>query len=253
MWGVLQTGFQRSFFQTLTHIGLASLWVMPVIGARPAWRILFAMLSGVLFHVVSELGYYEWVMKRPGIDGGPLGFLTWTMPLVLGTLAYDLVSVNRFPIRQLLFAGTAVMLLGYALSCLAVVTGPNASSVASRPTGFLVEPPFVPPSHPVSIWTMSQRAGSVSYVTFGAGFSMVVYALFVLACDVKSLQLGFLRTLGANALAGYVVHILVNGAVKPFVPKDSPLAFVFCGFAVSLGICYVFLRQMERNKVYWRL
>ena len=31
---------------------------------------------------------------------------------------------------------------------------------------------------------MSQRTGSISYLTFSAGFSLAVYALFVLACDL---------------------------------------------------------------------
>ena len=26
------------------------------------------------------------------IDGGPLGFLTWTIPLLVGSLAYDVVA-----------------------------------------------------------------------------------------------------------------------------------------------------------------
>jgi peptidoglycan/LPS O-acetylase OafA/YrhL len=153
----------------------------------------------------------------------------------------------------MLTAGVVVMALGYLLACLKLFKPPNHYSAASHWSTLLVEPPFVPPVQPVNIWTMSQRAGSVSYLTFGAGLSLVVYALFVLACDRGPLQIGLLRTLGANALAGYILHMLVNSAVKPFVPKDSPLWYVFCGFGVSLGLCYVFLRYMERNKLYLRL
>ncbi len=252
--GVLQTAFQRSFFQTLTHIGVTSIWVLPVIGARPAWRILFAVFSGILFHVLSEFGYYEWVMKRPGIDGGPLGFLTWTIPLVLGTLTYDLIaSANRFRIGWMVCGAAVVMVIGYALSCLNLVAEPNHWSSGAEWNTLLVEPPFVPPTRPVNIWTMSQRGGSVSYLTFGAGFSFAVYALFVLACDSNSLQIGLFRTLGTNALAGYILHSLVNQAIKPFIPKDSPLWYVLCGFAVSFGLCYLFLRYMERNKLHLRL
>ncbi len=251
IWGVLLTAFQREFFQTLTHIGVTALWIMPVIAARPAWRILYAVASAVLFHGLSEWAYYDWVMARPGIDGGPLGFLTWTIPMIAGTLACDaLTGRDRLPVGRLLAGAAVLMVLGYGLSCLNHLTPPNSFSAA---TDALVEPPFVPPVQPVNIWTMSQRAGSVSYLTFGAGFALAVYALFVLACDTGRLRIGIFRTLGTNALAGYIIHDLVNAAVKPFVPKDSPLWYVFTGFGVSLLICYLFLRYLEKQRLFLKL
>jgi hypothetical protein len=280
--GVLTTAFQRNFFQTLTHIGVTSLWIMPVIAARPAWRIGYAVASGVAFHLLSVYGYYGWVLKRPGIDGGPLGFLTWTIPMIAGTLAFDAMSPNSWvarpdqregrgdaasdhalsgratpslgtPIGELLRDGVFLMLLGYALSCLNLVTPPNSVSGATSWTAYLNEPPFTPPSHAINIWTMSQRAGSVTYLTFGAGFALAVFALFVLACDRGPLRLGIFRTLGTNALVGYILHELVNRAVKPFVPKDSPLWFVLLGFGVSSAICYLFLRYLEKQRLFLKL
>lgn len=280
--GVLGAAFQRNFFQTLTHIGVTSLWIMPVIAARPGWRIAYAVGSGVAFHLLSVYGYYDWVLKRPGIDGGPLGFLTWTIPMIAGTLVYDAMSVSGWVARpdqregrgvaasdhalsgratpylgtsvtRLLRDGVFLMLLGYGLSCLNLVTPPNSVSDATSWTAYLNEPPFVPPSHAINIWTMSQRAGSVTYLTFGAGFALAVYALFVLACDRAPLRLGIFRTLGTNALAGYILHEMINRAVKPFVPKDSPLWFVLLGFGVSLAICYVFLRYLEKQRLFLKL
>src|SRR5688572_12261072 len=91
--GVLAAAFQRNFFQTLTHIAVTTLWIMPVIAARPAWRVAWAVGSAALFYALSEWGgYYEWVLRRPGIDGGPLGFLTWTIPMIVGTLAHDVMA-----------------------------------------------------------------------------------------------------------------------------------------------------------------
>src|SRR5436309_2931340 len=37
--GFLRTAFRREYFQTLVHIALASLWVMPAIAAGPALRL----------------------------------------------------------------------------------------------------------------------------------------------------------------------------------------------------------------------
>src|SRR5262249_28479240 len=79
--------------QALVHIGLTVLSSLPVILA-PGWvRVLFAVASGGLHVYLSYAGYYSWNMTSPvGIDGGPLGFLAWTIPLVAGTLAYDVVA-----------------------------------------------------------------------------------------------------------------------------------------------------------------
>jgi surface polysaccharide O-acyltransferase-like enzyme len=145
------------------------------------------------------------------------------------------------------------MVLGYGLSCLNAVTPPNAQDSALSTPDYFVAPPFVPPSKPVNYWTMSQRAGSVSYLVFGAGFSLALFALFVLVCDRWSLRLGLFRTLGTNALAAYVIHDLVMEAVKPWTPKDAPLWFVFLMFGVFLAICYLFVRYLERHRIHLRL
>jgi hypothetical protein len=46
---------------------------------------------------------------------------------------------------------------------------------------------------------------------------------------------------------------MVAAAVKPWVPKDSPLWWVWIGFAVFLAICWVILRYMEKHKLYLKL
>lgn len=103
------------------------------------------------------------------------------------------------------------------------------------------------------MWTMSQRAGSVSYMVFSAGFSMLVFALAVLLADFWKWRLGLFRTLGVNALAGYVLHDWINSAVRPFVPKDSPIDYAFLGFTISFLACYVILRGFEKQKIYFRI
>src|SRR5262245_40071414 len=50
---LLQNDLKRRPFQTLTHIGITSLWVLPVIGARPGFRIAYAAASAVLFGCLS--------------------------------------------------------------------------------------------------------------------------------------------------------------------------------------------------------
>jgi predicted acyltransferase len=240
-WGFLSQGFRREPFQTLVHIGLTALWIAPVIGAgtRALWAYL--LTSAALHLGLSGWFYFDWAWNTPVIDGGPLGFLSWTIPTLVGALAYDAMA-NRpqGEVGRLLATAAALMAAGYGLSCLG---------------GSVPPPPFVQPTADqiVDLWTMSQRTGSVSYMTFSAGFSLFVYTLFVLACDRAPLRVGIFRTFGQNPLAAYLVHSVVAGAVKPYVPKDSPAGFLVFGFLLYFGICYLFIHSLEKNRIFLRL
>src|SRR3954469_25756158 len=237
--GFAATAFQRSLFQTLVHIALTSIWVLPVIAAGTLARVAFLVGSAGLHLWLSQRFYFDWAWNRPVIDGGPLGFLTWTIPLLVGSLAYDVVASGGPGVVRRLLAGSVVLMgLGYRLSCLA---GAPASL------------PFVPPEGPISPWSMSQRSGSGSYLTFSTGFSLAVFALFVVACDRGGLRVGAFRAFGRNALAAYILHSLVAGAVKPYVPVDAPGWYVAAGFLVYFGINELFVRSLEKNGVFLRL
>lgn len=250
----LVRALRTELFQALVHIGVTCLWILPVIGKTPSVRAAFALGSSAIHLVLSHFFYYEWVMSAPGIDGGPLGFLSWSVPMLVGSLAYDMLRAGdrRRAVGRLVGWGAALMLVGYALSCLNLATPPN------HPTGnslrdWLIEPPFVPPTRPVNLWTMNQRAGSLSYLTFGAGLSMALYALFVWACDLRGFRIGVFRTLGANALAGYVIHGLAERLVKPWTEPNMPALAVLLALAVFLAICYACLRLLESRGVFLRL
>jgi hypothetical protein len=247
---------KRGPFETLTHIGVTTLWVLPVLAA-PGWaRVLYTAGSGGLHALLSHAGYYGWNMTPPvGIDGGPLGFLTWTLPLAAGTLAHDWMTDGRPAGRRLVAAGVGLMVAGYALSLANRFTPPNdlwsAESWRHVHDGF----PLVPPDGHFgpNYWTMSQRAGSVTYLLFAAGFALAVLAAFRWACDGRGLRVGAFGLFGRNALAGYIVHDMVMGAVKPFVPRDAPGWWVGVGFAAFLGLTTLFVRHLDRHRLYLRL
>ncbi len=241
--GVLAQAFRRELFQTLVHIAFASIWVLPVIAASATARLLFLVASAALHLWLSSWFYFDWAWKTPVIDGGQLGFLTWSIPILVGTLAYDAVfhpdaAVNPTP--RLLYWSVCLMVAGYGISCL----GGKAASL-----------PFVPPSasQTVNLWTMSQRTGSVSYLTFATGFSLAVFALCVMLCDQWGAQTGVFRVFGRNALAAYIIHPLVASAVKPYLPNDAPLWYVAAGLALYLGICTLFNDYLDKHKIYLRL
>ncbi|MFI5455757.1 MAG: hypothetical protein ACHRXM_09935 [Isosphaerales bacterium] len=242
--GFLAQAFHRELFQTLVHIAITSVWVLPVIAAGTVPRVVFTIASAGLHLWLSSLFYFAWAWQPPRvIDGGPLGFLTWTIPTLIGSLAYDFVASSRdhsHSVSKLAAWSVVLMVLGYALSCLG---------------GRLAPPPFVPPlsSQAVDLWTMSQRTGSISYLTFAAGFSLAVYALFVLICDRAGWQSALFRIFGQNALAAYIIHPMVADAVKPYLPNDSPSWYVAAGFGLYFAICTLFNLHLEKNNLFLKL
>ena len=240
-WEIFRDAFLTNAFQALTHIGAATLWVLPVITRRAGLRVGFALLSAGLHLWVSQAGWYEALHRMRVIDGGPLGFLTWALPVVAGSLALDVVRRGASgAFVWLSVAGAATMAAGYGLSCL-------------TQGGVVAAPPFVPPWHAPDLWTMSQRAGSVSYLLFSAGFSLVVYAGFVWWCDHRKGSLQLFSDLGQNALAAYFVHTVVMGCTEKLGPQDAPLWYATGLSAVGFLLSWRVVRWLNKRKFFLRL
>jgi predicted acyltransferase len=271
---------KRHWFQTLLHIAVTSLWILPVIQAGAALRIAYAILSAGAHAVLSAWFNFAWVHTPPqGIDGGPLGFLTWAIPALVGTLACDAVAgAIQGPRPGKLLAWSAVlMVLGYALSCGTRLydvppaeRDPPPPRLAESPVLFdpdrirgrdqgelLAEPPFVPPPGSAerqgNYWMMSQRSGSVSYQTFAAGFALAVFVLFYLACDRLGWRIGLFRTLGANALAAYVLGGMMEVALKLVVEREAPTWEVAAAFALFFAGAWLLVRILEKKEIVIRL
>jgi predicted acyltransferase len=273
----LAPALKRNWFQTLMHIAATSLWILPVIRSSPGVRIGYAVFSAVLHVILSWKFNFLWCNTSPNaIDGGPLGFLTWSIPAILGTLACDWISSQeiRTPWLKLITASLVLMIAGWAFSCgtrfydvppdrTEEIDDQKLAENPVIPAGDqvvfrgLAEPPFCPPPPATerkwNYWMMSQRAGTLSYLTFSAGFSLIVFMLFHILCDKLHWELGLFRIFGTNALIAYILHSMVMGAVKPFVPRDSPSWYVTATLLLTAGILWLFVRTLERNKVFLRL
>jgi predicted acyltransferase len=317
VWNLLHDPLKRDWFQTLMHIAVTSLWILPVIRAGALVRILYMVGSALLHLWLSHAFYFYWVNGVPdgpsGIDGGPLGFLTWTIPTMVGTLACDVVMSPKsrgMMVAKLIGWGVVLTALGWIASCGTRMYDVPAGQVealakdklAEHPvfpskTKFdhwmanlkagnwpkaLVEPPFVPPPHSqdppnpevekkkekkdrkleddnshlyrkANYWMMSQRCGTISYLTYGAGISLLVYALFFVLADMIGLKVGVFRTLGSNALFGYVLHDIVGDKVKNFFPKDVPPTVMWLSFALYFFLCWLIIRSLEKKNIYIKL
>ena len=268
---------KRHWFQTLMHIAATSLWILPVIRSSFKVRIGYAAVSAALHVLFSWQFNFVWCNSSPNaIDGGPLGFLTWSIPTIVGTLACDMVTSQgtRTPWLKLIIASVVLMVAGWGLSCgtrfydvpperIEELKEQRLAENLVVPAGEqlqfrgLAELPFVQPP-PITerkwnYWMMSQRAGTLSYPTFCAGFSLLVYLLFYFLCDKLHWEVSLFRVFGTNALIAYILHSMVMGAVKPFVPRDSPGWYVIATWLVVMAIMWTFVRYLERNKVYLRL
>jgi predicted acyltransferase len=271
--GMFAELFKRHWFQTLLHIAVTSLWMLPVIRAGTAARVAYLVFSAGAHVVLSAWFNFAWVNTAPnGIDGGPLGFLTWSIPALVGTLACDAVTGPAFRPARMFAWALVLMAAGYGLSCGTRLydEAANASParLAANPVllpieraagrdlrALLAEPPFVPPpaERPWNYWMMSQRSGSVSYQTFAAGFALAVFVLFYLACDRLGGQIGVFRTLGTNALAAYILGGTVEVTVKALLDRDAAAWQVAVGFAGFFATAYLLVVLLEKRGLILRL
>lgn len=278
--GTLFWLFKRAWFQTLMHIAVTSIWILPVLTSSVSIRLLYGVSSALAHVALSWWFNFEWCNTGANcIDGGPLGFLTWCLPALAGTWACDVVrhrGVAGSVWRLLVFA-VVVMTAAWLMSSLSTIYDVPAEKVAEMQEQKLAqnpvipsaeqwqqwsfrtaELPFVPPPdkdhRKWNYWMMSQRAGTLTYLLFSAGFCTLVYAFFLQIGDGWGFQVGMFRTFGVNALSGYVIHDLSGSIVSAFFPEktSSPLASLIALTAFFL-LNYAILRTMEKRQLFLRV
>lgn len=289
---------KRDWFQTLTHIAWTTLWILPTLSWSWRNRLLW-IACGTLLHVaLSELCYFHWIHENPsGIDGGPLGFLTWSLPACAGLWAGDRFlnhrkQVDRTPSKILsekqwytrwLSIACSWMLSGWLLSCLSrsydVETPPQdpktsqnskaperladspvvqgvKNVVLTKHRGW-IEPPFVPPprwqERSWNYWMMSQKAGTLSYLIFAAGFSLALFVVWDWLVVRFSIEIPLLRSFGKNALVCYAVHGFLIDAAGLWVARDASPWLVTLTLFSLFAILFALARTLEQRRIFIRL
>jgi predicted acyltransferase len=281
----------------LAILGVTSLWVAPVIGRSVRVRVGF-LLGGLALHALAtQVFYLDFMNGRPnfvdaalgttgvmGREGGPLGFLVWAVPQLVGSLVHDLIVAVRpeRSFRVLLGSGLVLVGIGYGLSCLSsfypVAQGPRANAYdypdteqpvkspvlprfgggsADEGTAGLPYPPFLPPPpdrQPLwNYWMMSRRLATPTFMLTASGFGLIAYAVFVFLSDARAFRVGVLRTLGQNPLIAYLLDGNVGGLMNDFWPEDGGLPWALAGAAVRFALTYVPVRLLEWRRIYLRL
>lgn len=243
-WPTLAVLAKRTWFQTLLHISVTGLWIAPVVGKSGAVRIAYLLFSGVAHVFLSWQFNFSWTHgldgSAGGIDGGPLGFLTWTSSAIIGTFACDIMKSGISSgaiIARLVGWGTAIAGVAWLVSSLTTLYNvePIKNADGSFPAWYgkadaklavdpviptperrqlakltLPELPFVPPppkeQRQGNYWMMSQRAGSWTYTAYAGGLAMVIMAFFYWLSDLQGVTFGVFRTLGTNSLVAYMMQ-----------------------------------------------
>jgi predicted acyltransferase len=291
IWDFVAKVLKADLWEVLAIIGAAQLLILPVIargtGARLLTMIGFLVVHGLISHAFNYdfvhgkpnwLSSYWGVEKARSWDGGFFGVMMWAVPMLAGSLVYDLMDSRgaRVAVGRLLGWGLLLMALGYGLSCLtrlydvppgdetlrarlaASPVRPPLDLLADRSwESLLAEPPLYPPPGPeirlANYWRMDKRIVGPSFVIFSTGLAVALYGLFVVACDLGGLAAGLFRTLGQNPLAAYIIHHKVGDTMGALVPDDSPLWWCCVAIGVYYLISYAFVRYLEKQKIFLRL
>ena len=135
-WKLIAGLLKANLWEVLAIIGVVQMVLLPVIAASArvrtiawialAWRPSHDLALVQLFFVYGKPNWMDdlWGLQgKSAWDGGFFGVLGWAVPMLLGTIVYDIMASHtpwKATVRILLY-GALLMGVGYALNCLATL------------------------------------------------------------------------------------------------------------------------------------
>lgn len=190
-WTSLKEYLRYPFWDALTHIACAGVLCIPFMERSVRVRAIMAVVYMVFYQVCySALGYGKWVMGN-GVDGGPVGSIAWTVPLLLGSIVSDWrkeLPAKRF-MAKILWTGLIVSAIGLVLRI---------------------------------FWPFSQRGMTSSYTVFATGLAVLTYLAFYVLADRGGVKIPVLSPLGKNPLLLFLLQDLLFPLFGKNVPHEAP-------------------------------
>ncbi|HNR29593.1 MAG TPA: heparan-alpha-glucosaminide N-acetyltransferase domain-containing protein [Candidatus Hydrogenedentes bacterium] len=229
--GLLYGGFDLKvgIWDALMDIGCAGFLALPFLERSMCVRVLAGCVYLVLYEAVFRLtGYGAWALANT-INGGPLGTLSYTLVILLGTVAWDIVATGER--RRIL---TATLGLGAVLVGMGWLFGAAWGEFK----------PF---------WPFSQYAMTSPYVLYSTGLCFLTLAAFYLLCDIARVRLPHLGVLGKNPLVLYLIQAGLCILIEVVVRQDAPMFIAFAAFLMNYGVVYTVGRALDRRGIILKL
>jgi predicted acyltransferase len=235
-------------WDALMDIGLAGLLCLWLIDKKPGIRIAAAfILVGLYQAIVMWTFYGPWILRLDGappidshllirliplhgqlfdvrLNGGPLGPLSWSMMLLFGSLAYDLMAIGNHRKFALgcLGLGFGLCGMGYGLS---LATG----------------------------WPISAYYMTAPFPLWSSGLCFFTLLGFFILSDKLNVQIPTFTAMGMNPLFIYIIQCLVLDVIGGFDAPDMSFPLGVITFAAFYG-CFAGLAWwMHSRRLYVKI
>ena len=145
IWKLIGGLLKANLWEVLAIIGVVQIVILPVIAASTRVRTAAWLGCAAVHLAISHWFNFSFVYGKPnwmddlvGLsgqsawDGGFFGVIGWAIPMLLGTIVYDIMA-SHLPSAaawRLFVYGAVLMTVGYALNCLATLYDTDKGSVA---------------------------------------------------------------------------------------------------------------------------
>ena len=242
-------------WDALMDIGLAGLLAVPLIDKSPRVRIAAAFGYVALYQMIfSFTSYGAWVvhgafsLDEPGyvpllvrllpldeqlfgtsLNGGPLGPLSWSMMLLFGTVASDMLRGmrDRTFIACSLGWGAGLCALAFALH----VAWPGVKEA----------------------WPFSARYMTAPFPLWATGLCFLQMLGFYLFCDKLRLTIPTFTSVGMNPLVIYIAQSLLLDVIEDFAPPRLSVYAGVGGFLVFWSVFAAAAHYMRRRAIFIKI